>query len=118
MDVQKTARALGVLSVGLGVAEIAAPRAVARLTGAEPRVGLLRSFGLREIVAGVGLLATEAPAPWLWFRTAGDALDLAALAHDAARTSGSRQRQLFASIVAVAGVAVLDALAARRASAQ
>ena len=66
------ARTLGWFSIGLGLAEVIAPRDLARLTGfsGEPRV-LLRLFGLREMASGVGLLTQHRPAPWMWGRVGG-----------------------------------------------
>src|SRR3954468_20641023 len=50
--------ALGWFSVGLGAAELLAPATVARVIGVDPdeNRGLLRVFGLRELIAGVGIL--------------------------------------------------------------
>src|SRR5262245_57047783 len=65
--------ALGLFSVGLGLAEFLAPDAVADCTGAvgiEP--SLVKAYGLREIATGIGLLSSRRPAPWLWGRVAGD----------------------------------------------
>jgi len=39
--------------------------------------GTLRSYGIREIAMGLGILAGRNPTPWIWGRVAGDALDLA-----------------------------------------
>ena len=72
---------LGIFSVGLGVVELLAPRAFARATGMRGREGMVRAYGVREIVSGLGLLArTDDPRPWLWARVAGDALDVSTLA--------------------------------------
>ena len=105
------ARALGWFSIGLGVAELLAPRAMARATGLRGKETLLRAYGLREIATGAAILASDEPGPWLWGRVGGDALDLATLG------AGLARRQPHAgtafAIAAVAGVAVVDALCAR-----
>jgi hypothetical protein len=102
---------LGWFSVALGLAELLAPRAVGKTVGLPRRTGLLRFFGLRELAAGVGILAGGSLAPWLWARALGDALDLAALSRGlAARRSQGRAA---ASIAAVAGVTALDLYCAR-----
>src|SRR5437588_96318 len=68
-------RALGWFSIGLGLPEVLAPRAMAQLTGVrQPK--LLQAYGVREIICGVGILTSDQPAGWLAARVAGDALDL------------------------------------------
>lgn len=108
-------RALGWFSLGLGVAELVAARSLARSVGLPGQSGLVRAYGLREVATGLALLSTRRPAPWMWARVGGDALDLATLA--AGRERPGRQ----AAIAAVAGVAVLDlavATSLQRAAAQ
>ncbi len=101
--------ALGWFSVGLGITEIVAPRALAGLIGVRPRAGIMRLMGLREVAAGIGILSSRRPAPWLWARFAGDLVDLAALA--AGKRDGGRTA---AAIGAVAAVTVVDGLCAQR----
>lgn len=103
-------RGLGWFSVGLGVMEVLAPAAMARLTGVHNK-RLLQLYGLREIAAGVGLLGAARPAPLLWARLAGDVLDIATLTTAAANGEGHRGRSL-ASTAAVAGVTAIDAVCA------
>ena len=60
-------RGLGLVGLTLGAAELAAPRAVARLIGVEPdarsRV-VLRAMGAREVLSGIGVtLAPRRPLP-------------------------------------------------------
>ncbi|PWC36121.1 cyclase dehydrase [Azospirillum sp. TSO35-2] len=74
------ARGLGWFSIGLGAAELVAGRSLARWMGMEDKSALIRAYGLREITAGVGLLALGDPKPWIWGRVAGDAVDIATLA--------------------------------------
>jgi hypothetical protein len=106
------ARALGWFSIALGVAELVAPRAVARACGMSGReTGVVRAYGAREVAAGVGLLKTQDPAPWLWARVAGDVLDIATVGYQGRREA----RKMGFALAALAGVAVLDVMAARRA---
>src|SRR4051794_32643698 len=84
------ARALGWFSLGLGTAQIAAPRAVQRLVGLPgDRRAVMRLIGAREIASGVGILAQQRRAPWLWSRVAGDAIDLTLLGREFA-AAGAR----------------------------
>ncbi len=55
MNEQNLAGALGWFSIGLGLAEVVAARSLGRYLGVENRSGLLRLFGVREIVTGVGI---------------------------------------------------------------
>jgi hypothetical protein len=110
MDRRRLARGLGWLSLALGAAEIAMPGRITRMLGVRERDGLVRSFGVREIAAGLGLLGAVRPAPWLWARVAGDALDLGALA--AARRRSARPSAARAALAGVAAVTALDWAAA------
>lgn len=131
----RLARALGWFSIGLGVAELVAPRALGRMIGLGgtvpeplrsrmPRRALraidggdhaatLRLFGLREIGTGMGVLSRQRPANWLWARVAGDVLDLGFLGA-AARQRGADPVRLATAALAVAGVTALDVLCGQR----
>jgi hypothetical protein len=105
------ARNLAVFSLGLGLAELLAPRKVARLIGvSEEHERLLQALGLREIASGLGILQGN-PAHFLWSRVAGDAMDLALLAA-ARRSERSDGHRIGVAMVAVAGATALDLLAA------
>jgi uncharacterized membrane protein len=114
----RLAQGLGWFSVGLGLAEMASPRAVARLIGvrdgSQTRV-VLRSMGARELANGLAILTRSRPANWVWARVAGDAVDLALLGQ-AARGRGNEKARLAAAAAAVLGVAALDVLAGRKLS--
>jgi hypothetical protein len=89
------ARALGWFSIGLGVAEVVAPRHVGRLIGladTDARRPLLQAFGLREIASGAGILGGGRQAGWLWSRVVGDALDLAVLGRARSERGADRTR--------------------------
>ena len=105
---------LGLFSIGLGLWELAAPHSVSRATGARFHPQLIRAYGLREIMAGVGIMSDHQPRNWLWARVAGDALDLATLGAAYAEARGADHRQkVLASVAAVAGVTALDVLCAQ-----
>jgi hypothetical protein len=99
------ARGLGWFSLGLGLAELLMPRALARGLGLRGRERLLLLYGLREVVTGIGLLTASHRTPWMWGRVAGDALDLATLA--AAMRPGRRLGPAI-GLAAVAGVTAID----------
>jgi len=98
---------LGLFSIGLGLTEIFAGRRLARALGLEHRTGLIRLFGMREIVSGILVLAGDRTAPWLWLRTAGDALDLGVLATALSPSNPQRDIAKLAT-ASVLGVTALD----------
>lgn len=104
------ARFLGFFSIGLGLAELIAPRLLARGVGLPERPGLTRALGMREIAAGVGILSQKQPSNWLWARVAGDAMDLAVIGLGASNPRARRNRAGVAAAM-VAGVTALDILA-------
>ncbi len=69
---------VGWFSIALGLVELTRSRSLASSMGMENKAALVRTYGLREMLAGVGILLSKSPAPWLWARLAGDALDMAA----------------------------------------
>lgn len=110
MNEEQLAKALGWFSIGLGLAELLAPKQLGKAIGLSDNQRTLQLLGLREIGSGVGILSQERPAGWLWSRVAGDAMDLGLLAA-ALRSDGTDRRKLTAAIAAVAGVTALDVLA-------
>src|SRR5437763_8919891 len=74
----RLARALGWFSIGLGLAELLAPRALTRALGMEGSEALVRAYGMREIGAGIMTLSPD-KGLGLQSRVAGDALDIATL---------------------------------------
>jgi uncharacterized membrane protein len=107
---ETTARGLGYFSLGLGLAQLAAPGAVAQLIGLHDgqlsRL-VLRALGARELMAGFGTLAQQRPAQWLWARAAGDAMDAALVARALLSRDNDRPR-LAATFAAVVASAALD----------
>lgn len=102
---ESLARGLGWFSIGLGLAEILMPRAMARGLNMRGREQLLLLYGLREIATGIGLLAASKRTPWMWGRVAGDALDIATLA---SRMQPGRRLGPAIGLAAVAGVTAVD----------
>lgn len=106
-------QALGWFSIGLGLAELLAPRAVGRAIGVGDQPALLRLCGVREIVSGVGMLSERYPSKWAMARVAGDAIDLALLGAAARQPDTDRTRIALAA-TAVAGVTALDVFASQQ----
>lgn len=109
---KRLANCLGWFSIGLGLAELLAPRAIANITGVPKRhTGLIRLYGLREIASGVTIFAQEKPAEGVWSRVAGDALDLASLGAAFTSPDAKRGRLAFAAanVLAVTAVDVICA---------
>src|SRR5215211_7734080 len=119
-DMDRLARALGWFSLGLGFAQIAAPSKVAQLIGVEnddETITVMRVLGAREIASGLGILTQPKPAPWLWARVGGDAMDLALLRMALSSPRSDRNR-VAAATAAVAGIAAVDALCSTRLTAE
>jgi hypothetical protein len=101
------ARGLGWLSVAVGTVEAVAPRRVAAWLGVDPHWRFVQMCGVRELVNGVTILRQPHRARWLWARTAGDLLDLAALTR-AHVTPDARHDRRALSGALVAGVMLFD----------
>jgi uncharacterized membrane protein len=114
---ERIATGLGWFSIGLGLAEVLAPKRFAKMIGAKGKhTGFIRfACGLREITAGIGILTNRRPAEWIWARVAGDAMDLTALC--VALTSDDTDRgRLALATTAVLGVTALDIYDAQKLS--
>ena len=113
---KRLAKGLGWFSVGLGLAELLAPRAIASISGVSNKhTGLIRLYGLRELAAGVTIFAQETPTEGVWSRVAGDALDLVSLGNAAMSPEAKRGRVAFATANVLA-VTALDVLCAMQLS--
>ena len=108
---QNLARGLGWFSLGLGFVEVAAPGAVARTLGMRGSERMIRVCGLRELATGAAILASSRPAPFVWGRVAGDALDIATLA--AGARNNRKAGNVRAALAALAGVTMLDVVCAQ-----
>ncbi|CUS39645.1 Cyclase/dehydrase [Candidatus Nitrospira nitrificans] len=113
---EQWAYGLGWFGIGLGLAEMTAPRRLARIIGAPPgHEGLIRTMGLREITSGMAIVIQRKPTTAIWSRVAGDVLDFALLS--AALTSRRSDRgRLVAATASVAGAMVMDLIVAQQLS--
>jgi hypothetical protein len=107
------ARVLGWFSIGLGLAELAMPRRLARIAGAPNLPTMTRIFGLREIGTGIGILTSKDPSPWLWGRVAGDALDVVTVG--AGLVTRGRPLRTLTSVAMLLGIAYVDMKVAEQA---
>ena len=115
---EQLAVGLGWFSIGLGVAELAAPDAVARFIGLRDdrtTTSVLRAYGAREIGNGLAILMQPDNPAWLWSRVGGDVVDLASLA-SAGRRDDADERRVAAASAAVLGVTALDLICAQQLS--
>ncbi len=106
------AQGLGWFSIALGLAEVAAPRPLARTLGMEGYEPLFIAYGLRELVKGVGILSADDPTPWIWGRVAGDALDLATVT-GAMTGDNPRRGNAAVALVSLLGITAVDLYCAR-----
>lgn len=116
-NAEQLARFLGWFSIGLGIAEIVAPRQLSQMIGVEYKPGLFRLLGLREIGSGIGILSQEQPAAAVWSRVAGDMMDLALLGSQLDSDNPEREKTL-AATMSVLGVTAVDLYTAKRLSQQ
>ena len=113
---KRLAKGLGWFSIGLGLTELLAPRAIASISGVpNRRTGLIRLYGLREIASGIAIFTQQNPAGAMWSRVAGDALDLASLGAAATSPDSKKGRLAFATANVLA-VTALDVIAAKQLS--
>lgn len=115
------ANVLGWFSLGLGLAQVAAPGDVARFIGvsddADNRT-IMRAVGMREIMSGVGILTQPRPAGWLWARVGGDVMDLALLSGALNSDNTQQRNRVMKATAAVVGVTLLDLLCGQQLSRQ
>lgn len=109
---KRLAKGLGWFSVGLGLAELLAPRAIASISGVSNKhTNLIRLYGARELAAGITIFAQEKPTEGVWSRVAGDALDLISLGRAATEEDAKVGRVAFATANVLA-VTALDVICA------
>jgi hypothetical protein len=102
------ARGLGWFSLALGAGELLYTGGLRNFLGLDEGADkTLRAYGLREVLTGVGILASADARPWVWARVAGDALDIASLAK-AGR--GGRKGAIGFALASVAAVTALDVI--------
>ncbi len=104
---EQMARALGWLSLGIGLAAVLAPRAVAGIIGVRCTPMWLRIVGSRKLANGLGILSERGLPAWVWARFAGDVAQLALL--DAARSQpGALPGRIGVAAAAVVGIGAVD----------
>ncbi|WP_206435965.1 hypothetical protein [Altericroceibacterium xinjiangense] len=101
----KAARALGWFSLGLGLAEVFAAGKIADTLGVEGKEGLIRTYGVRELGAGMMSLSLNKETG-IGSRVAGDALDMATLLP--VLMSSRKKGNVLIALAVVAGIAALD----------
>jgi hypothetical protein len=92
MDEHGLVRALGWVSIGVGLAAVAAPGPLMKAIGLGTRPNLGRFIGVRDLVLGMGLLRGPNPAVWCRARGIADALDVALIIGGAAAGAFRRDR--------------------------
>jgi hypothetical protein len=107
----RLARALGWFSIGLGVAQMVAPRRLTRALGMRGQENLMRAMGAREVASGVLSLSVDRGLG-LRARLAGDAVDVAVLLA-ALRRGNPKRENVAVALAMVAGIAMLDFVAAQ-----
>ncbi len=111
---------LGIYSIGLGLAQVLAPKSMSTICGiadAEGNAPIMRSMGMREISHGVAILSKQQPEKAVWSRVLGDTLDLVMLGKALANRDNHRGRTLFATANVLA-VTALDVMCAKQLSMQ
>ena len=125
MNAAQFSRSLGWLSLGLGLAELIAPRKLASAIGLnEHHDRFIQGLGARELVSGFGLLARPKPTAFAWSRVVGDIMDLSLLgaaltqtrsqSMPVSRSLDDDRRRLTWVISAMAAVTILDVITSVR----
>ena len=114
MDEHGLVRALGWVSIGVGLAAVAAPGPLMKALGLGDRPNLGRFLGVRDLVLGTGLLlGGQSTAGWCRVRGIADALDVALILGGAATGAFRRDRALI-GVASGAGFSALSFWLARR----
>jgi hypothetical protein len=110
----KAAKMLGWTSLAVGATELVATRRLEEIMGVDGHAPLIRSYGVREILAGLTLLnqpgLNKTMVGGLWGRVAGDVVDIVTLGAAVKKTR--RPTGLAAITAVVLGVTGLDLLVA------
>jgi hypothetical protein len=113
MDEHGLARTLGWVSVGAGLALVAAPGSLMKALGLGDRPNLGRILGVRDLVLGTGLLRGQNTAAWCRARGIVDTLDVALIIVGAA-TGAFRRNRAPIGLASGAGFSALSFWLARR----
>ncbi|MGY1713842.1 hypothetical protein [Geodermatophilus nigrescens] len=112
---RRTARLLGLASLGLGTTMLVDPRGVARFAGVDDSpvaLPVVTAVGARELAHAAGLLAGRPG--WAWTRVLGDAVDLAVMGVALQNRRGDRHDRLRTVLVGASVLAAVDLLTALR----
>ncbi|MBV8900493.1 MAG: hypothetical protein JOY92_10345 [Verrucomicrobia bacterium] len=101
------ARGLDWFSIGLGLAEASVPGVITAWLGMRGQEGIVRTYGVREIANGIGILRAKDPTPWIWGRVAGDVLDLSTVAPHLKGAHPAKDNVVRA-LASLAGVTIVD----------
>lgn len=114
----RLAKGLGMFGIALGIAQVLAPRFMARAAGLPaPNTTVTRLlYGMREITSGLAIFSQgKKPAESLWLRVAGDLIDISTLTLGLFDRRSNRGRILF-SLGSVLAITALDVAEAQRLS--
>lgn len=109
---RELARGLGWFSIGLGLTEVTCGGAIARWLGMPRWATIIRAYGVRELLQGVGILGARDLTPWISARVVGDALDIATVL-PGLEGHNPRKDNVLIALVALAGVTAVDVICAR-----
>jgi hypothetical protein len=104
-------KGLGWVSLGLGAASLFAGGRIAEALGLKNKSNLVRLIGAREVASGIMTLSPDRTTG-LWTRVAGDFVDVMLVATALDAPPGRRRDNAKLALAAVAGIAVLDVIAA------
>lgn len=111
---RKLAQGIGWYSIALAVVELISPKTVNQTIGIKDdplHHNLVRVRGVRELISGIGIVASRKPAGYLWSRVAGDVIDFALVGQALTHRRNNKQKLLIAT-AAFSAVALLDVVAA------
>jgi hypothetical protein len=112
----RLSRALGWFSLGLGLAELLAPRRITMALGMQGNEALVRAYGAREIGSGILSLSVDKNTG-LWSRVAGDGLDLATLL-TGLRRDNPKRGNVAVGLAMIVGITAVDLLGAKAVTAR
>jgi hypothetical protein len=107
----RLARGMGWFSLALGATELFAPRLITGALGMRGAEGLIRAYGLREIVSGMLALSPDKNVG-MWSRVGGDALDIATLL-TGLNPENPKRHNVRLALGLVLGVTLLDIIGAQ-----
>jgi uncharacterized membrane protein len=110
---EQLSKGLAWCSLGVGLVELMAPRALSRVIGMpDASTSVLRAFGAREVGAGLAIFNEPDRAAWLWSRVGGDAVDFSYLA-SGLNDGQNNNTRIGITMAAVAAITALDVMCAQ-----